>query len=418
MDTRPLTVKKHLVVHLDVLGYKEILKGKYKDDENSFLQIMDDIICNTYEKIDNANKDASLDIYKIKVRMFSDNFLLYLNIEEDNLNINKYILKTFKLISSIIKELILKHNIFVRGAMVIGNFHASNEYVFGSGLIDAYLLETDKAVYPRIIIDDSVLKYLDREYLSICLNTKNEQINSIKNELLIYTKMNNTSGGKHKYFIKKLKYLTDRLKSTISELMFCHYKVNDKNTAETYVFIRNFCDVADDIVLKGNYGNLKQLSKYLEDFDDFIEKYNLNIINSYIQERKERVNLDDEGNSYLNYLAFDISVLFYCIDRTETQFPTYSISPTKGFLITAGILNDKILMNATVDELMIEREENLEKLEKHKNIIFSNILSNNVERIKTKYIHLAKYHNDFCNSLYIENRITEKELCDLLIDHN
>ncbi|XOQ42887.1 MAG: hypothetical protein ACFWTN_00280 [Clostridium sp.] len=50
--------------------------------------------------------------------------------------------------------------LFIRGSITIGSLYMDNRigYIFGSGLITAYSLENNIAIYPRIIIDEPVLK--------------------------------------------------------------------------------------------------------------------------------------------------------------------------------------------------------------------------------------------------------------------
>lgn len=45
---------------------------------------------------------------------------------------------------------------FARGGVAVGPLHASRQFVIGSGLMDAFRLEGQEAVVPRIIVDKSV----------------------------------------------------------------------------------------------------------------------------------------------------------------------------------------------------------------------------------------------------------------------
>ena len=45
--------------------------------------------------------------------------------------------------------------------MTIGNFYADDDIVFGKGLVDSYLLESEAAIYPRIIMTEDTFQQLD-----------------------------------------------------------------------------------------------------------------------------------------------------------------------------------------------------------------------------------------------------------------
>jgi hypothetical protein len=53
----------------------------------------------------------------------------------------------------------LRMGVFVRGAVTIGNLYHQGNVVFGDGLVKAYLLETNEAVFPRIIVSPELLPF-------------------------------------------------------------------------------------------------------------------------------------------------------------------------------------------------------------------------------------------------------------------
>jgi hypothetical protein len=52
---------------------------------------------------------------------------------------------------------LLQNGFFVRGGLVVGDIFVDRNIVFGPGLIEAYELESSHAVYPRILVSDSVI---------------------------------------------------------------------------------------------------------------------------------------------------------------------------------------------------------------------------------------------------------------------
>ena len=52
-------------------------------------------------------------------------------------------------------------DIFVRGAIAMGEHYMCEDIVFGKALIDAYCWETEKACFPRIILSKEVAEYVE-----------------------------------------------------------------------------------------------------------------------------------------------------------------------------------------------------------------------------------------------------------------
>jgi hypothetical protein len=53
---------------------------------------------------------------------------------------------------------LIRHGVFVRGGIAIGPLWMDGRIVYGPGLIDAYILEHSQAIYPRIIVSDTILE--------------------------------------------------------------------------------------------------------------------------------------------------------------------------------------------------------------------------------------------------------------------
>lgn len=96
---------------------------------------------------------------KILYRMFSDNAIIAIKktniIYEDIINLN-YL---FRIVSEIQINMILCHNLFIRGSLTIGNLYFSNRYIYGSGLIKAYTLESI-ANNPFVLVDKCIVDFL------------------------------------------------------------------------------------------------------------------------------------------------------------------------------------------------------------------------------------------------------------------
>ena len=53
------------------------------------------------------------------------------------------------------------NNLLVRGAITIGSYFQDDMIAWGSGLVKAHCLESSIAIYPRIIIDPEIEKFME-----------------------------------------------------------------------------------------------------------------------------------------------------------------------------------------------------------------------------------------------------------------
>ena len=154
-------VSNHFLIWIDILGYKknaDCLFGETYNPEslkrvNSYLQK----IADAYE--------FAIDFYKNvmgedpKIRIFSDNILLYCKLYQNHTDLEN-IIKLMLVASGIQWVMTGASKILVRGAATIGLFYSNDWFVYGPALIEAYKLETEASIYPRILISNNLLEYL------------------------------------------------------------------------------------------------------------------------------------------------------------------------------------------------------------------------------------------------------------------
>lgn len=56
----------------------------------------------------------------------------------------------------------IKNKFFVRGGWSAGNLYMDSKIVYGDALIDSYILESKKAIYPRIILGENLKEMVER----------------------------------------------------------------------------------------------------------------------------------------------------------------------------------------------------------------------------------------------------------------
>ena len=95
----------------------------------------------------------------------------------------------------------LKYSFLIRGGITTGNLYINNDFVYGEALLESYKLESQNAIFPRIIISDKVINeyiqnnnirsYLKKDFDGACyvdsfstyFDLLNDYKDNIKNEI-------------------------------------------------------------------------------------------------------------------------------------------------------------------------------------------------------------------------------------------
>ncbi len=166
-----INYKTGFVVFLDVLGFKNMVKLKQYDKINKYLDIVYSNI-NMLEKID-SKKD-------INYIVISDSIILSVD-TVNSVNDNIKIFRNLCLSVALIQEALATEDIWLRGAISIGEtyFDKKKNQIIGEGYIRAYELESSQAIYPRVIIDNKMINFLEQENASSLIKIIND--NSVNN---------------------------------------------------------------------------------------------------------------------------------------------------------------------------------------------------------------------------------------------
>ena len=132
---------KCVIAYIDLMGIKERIKSQYTLTTLWMLIKSIDSFCK-------GNR-------RLYYKAFSDNIVICEKIDEHNPNM------AIDDVVSIVREIeFFMFHIefpFVRGAIVAGDIYYDNDYVLGEALLKAYSIEQNDAVFPRIIVDTSVI---------------------------------------------------------------------------------------------------------------------------------------------------------------------------------------------------------------------------------------------------------------------
>lgn len=172
MSIDTVKYQRRIVAFIDILGFKDIVKQSEADPTK--IELLHSVLdyLKDWEKPDKwewklveserAPQHQGIEKFDIRGKTnstsFSDSIVVSVKVDD---NVNQM---TSTLIANLayIGAILIEKGILLRGAITIGNIiHNDNGTVFGQGLIDAYLLESKSAKYPRIILSDKLIKELN-----------------------------------------------------------------------------------------------------------------------------------------------------------------------------------------------------------------------------------------------------------------
>lgn len=145
------------VAFMDLLGFKNRVKNSSCEE---VAEIFDEIKNIFNKMVADENGNRSYDADELKIKIMSDSICVYLSTDIGNsLTIIIQVCAIFQA-----KMLSLNEPVLVRGGITRGSIYSSEDVIFGNGLTNAYLLESNNAKYPRIVIAKDTLNKYEKEY--------------------------------------------------------------------------------------------------------------------------------------------------------------------------------------------------------------------------------------------------------------
>lgn len=156
-DKNGYFMRKSFCAYLDILGFKEKIEINDIAYFNKYLKSLSTELKNIDEKYDYFDEEKR----RFEIKIFTDNFVFGQPWNDEHGEVElSYI---FDLLS-LMQLNFIKSNVFVRGAISISDLFINENVVLGPALIEAYQLESKYAIYPRIIISDSVAKVIETHF--------------------------------------------------------------------------------------------------------------------------------------------------------------------------------------------------------------------------------------------------------------
>lgn len=150
MSTQGKNMKECIVAFIDILGSTAAIKS----DAEKSLEMMHDAYTESMDLFDYLFEDKSV---RPSVKIFSDNIIVAMPRMGES---GHGAFCAVVMMSAIIQVQFLKRGLLTRGGIASGNFFADEVMVWGMALVKAYDLESNVAIYPRVVVDPELIKEL------------------------------------------------------------------------------------------------------------------------------------------------------------------------------------------------------------------------------------------------------------------
>lgn len=162
------------VIFIDMLGYREINRNISNDEKGQrFLKFMKSnesiFISQNRGEIKEKYRDGIYDLYKyydIQATFVSDSLIINykpIEVDVDIIEEKFHLMHSANTLFIIINRLqtfiyscLKEHKILIRGGISNKYCLIKDNYAVGEGLIDAYINESKRAIYPRIVLSENI----------------------------------------------------------------------------------------------------------------------------------------------------------------------------------------------------------------------------------------------------------------------
>ncbi len=145
----------YIIAYLDMLGSKERIEN---DPNGEHLNAINSLYSVTLEFINSWCKGTNLP--GVKVKIFSDNIVIAKKISKDSASIPDSYCHVALFVALIQITAFIHAKWLIRGCISIGDLYIDDTLIWGKALVRAHNLEESIAIYPRVIIDQKLLRMM------------------------------------------------------------------------------------------------------------------------------------------------------------------------------------------------------------------------------------------------------------------
>ena len=138
-------MEEYVVAFIDILGASK----KIRDNSEESLNIVHTVYEKALASREQLYENNSIKKLKPLVKIFSDNIVIAVPTKENG-DFSAFI--SIAILSGLIQHEFLHYKYLVRGGIAIGDFFVDDTMLWGKALLDAYYIENNVSIYPRIVI--------------------------------------------------------------------------------------------------------------------------------------------------------------------------------------------------------------------------------------------------------------------------
>lgn len=148
--------ENYLLTYLDIMGFKDMVEESASDPVK---------VGQIVWILQHMKRQAEMGNYllperKQKIQNFSDLIVRAMPLTPAE-NLTQQVTLECWMLASIQSELILEQGILLRGSVSVNQLYMHENLVFGPALVRAYHLESEIAMYPRIVIDPVIMQIMN-----------------------------------------------------------------------------------------------------------------------------------------------------------------------------------------------------------------------------------------------------------------
>ena len=145
--SKQLNQSKYVVAFLDFLGSQKMMQSD--EDRDVLLQKMHSIYESTLDTLKEAPEHNKPEL---EVRIFSDNIVFAKKVTTPMVLFDDF--QYVSWVSAVFQAQALLKRLLVRGGISYGLFYCDDVFIYGEALAKAYAMESNRAIYPRVIVDN------------------------------------------------------------------------------------------------------------------------------------------------------------------------------------------------------------------------------------------------------------------------
>lgn len=149
IEEHRIKLKPYYFAYIDILGAKKYIES---DESENYLNKIQRLYAETIGMVE-SNSQGGYN-KKNKLKIFSDNIVLAIpKVEYFGRSTNEINSCNILIFAAFFQIIALKYSLLVRGGISVDDLYIDNDFVYGKALTQAYKLESEIGIYPRIVIN-------------------------------------------------------------------------------------------------------------------------------------------------------------------------------------------------------------------------------------------------------------------------